>query len=161
MNHRLRGMHQCHPDIIQVSRISSLIGNAVLIALAAVYLIVAAYKDWTFLPGWIALGLFALSLIWYTWFAPGLFYRTFGFKVSDEELELRSGWIWLNDTVIPMTRIQHVELESGPMLRKYGLAEVKVVTAAKTHVIKALKLEEAEKLKQQIGELAKVVEHDE
>ncbi|MGM1049331.1 MAG: PH domain-containing protein [Bacillota bacterium] len=161
MNDRLASMHRCHPDSIKAERIAGFLFNAVLIAISIAYIIIASLKDWTLIPGWIAIGLFIFTLVWYTWVTPVLSYRTFGFKVSEEELELRSGWIWLTDTIVPMTRVQHVELERGPLLRKYGLAEVKVVTAAKTHVIMALESDEAERLKQQIGELAKVVEHDE
>lgn len=161
MNDRLTSMRRCHPDSIKASRISGFLFSAGLIVLSVAYLIYGASKDWTLIPGWISLGLFIFALIWYTWVVPVLSYKTFGFKVSEEELEIRSGWIWLSDTIVPMTRVQHVELERGPLLRQYGLAEVKVVTAAKTHVIMALESDEAERLKQQIGELAKVVDHDE
>lgn len=161
MNERLASMRRCHPDSVKASRIAGLAFNAVLLAIDIAYLIIATINDWTLIPGWTLLGLFIITLIWFTWLLPGLSFRTFGFKVSEEELEIRSGWIWLSDIIVPMTRVQHVELERGPLLRKYGLAEVKVVTAAKTHVIMALESDEAERLKQQIGELAKVVEHDE
>lgn len=161
MNDRLASMRRCHPDSVKAARIAGFMFNAVFIAISIAYLIVAVFKDWTLLPGWIGLGIFIFTLVWYTWIGPGLIYRTFGFKVSEEELEIRSGWIWLTDIVVPMTRVQHVELERGPLLRRYGLAEVKVVTAAKTHVIMALESDEAEGLKLQIGEFAKVVEHDE
>ncbi|WP_106768677.1 PH domain-containing protein [Paenibacillus faecalis] len=161
MNDRLASMRRCHPDSIKASRIAGSLFWAVLIALSVAYIFFAPIKGWTVLPGWIGLGLFILALIWFTWIEPVLSYRMFGFKVTEEELELRSGWLWLSDTIVPMTRVQHVELERGPLLRRFGLAEVKVVTAAKTHVIKALESNEAEELKKQIGELAKVVDHDE
>ncbi|NMO95125.1 PH domain-containing protein [Paenibacillus lemnae] len=161
MEERLRDMRRCHPDYVKVSRISGIIGGVTLMTAAAAYLLLAQSKGWTLIPGWAALALFIIAFIWFTCIEPGLTYRTFGFKVSPEQLELASGYIWLSDTVVPMTRVQHVELESGPLLRRYGLAEVKVVTAAKTHVIKALEKTEAEQLKFRIGELAKVVDHDE
>ena len=160
MDNRLDAMRRCHPDSVTISRITGFITDGVILLAAAAYLIMAAIFGWTLIPGWITIGLLILGA-WFTWAVPSFTYKQFGFKVSEEELELRSGWIWLSDTLVPMTRVQHVELERGPLLRKYGLAKVKVVTAATTHVIQALKLEEAEELKKQIGELAKVVDHDE
>ncbi|MUG67178.1 PH domain-containing protein [Paenibacillus campinasensis] len=160
MHHRLEHMNRCHPDYVTTSRIAGLIGEGVIMLAAVAYLIIASRIGWTLIPGWIVLGL-SLPSLWFTWYIPSFTYKHFGFMVTDEQLELRSGWLWLSDTLVPMTRIQHVELESGPLLRKYGLAKIKVVTAATTHVIEALKLEEAEALKKRIGELAKVVEYDE
>lgn len=161
MNERLASMRQCHTDSVKASRFTGLAFSAILLAIDIAYIVIAIINDWTLIPGWIGIGLFLVTLVWFTWILPALSYRTFGFKVSEEELEIRSGFIWLSDIVVPMTRVQHVELERGPLLRKYGLAEVKVVTAAKTHIIMALASDEAEQLKQQIGELAKVVEYDE
>lgn len=160
MLNRLDNMRRCHPDYVKTSRIAGLIGEGVILLAALAYLIIASRVGWTLIPGWIVLGLWIPS-VWFTWYIPSFTYKHFGFKVTDEQLELRSGWIWLSDTLVPMTRIQHVELESGPLLRKYELAKIKVVTAATTHVIEALNLEEAEELKQRIGELAKVVDTDE
>ncbi|MWV47191.1 PH domain-containing protein [Paenibacillus sp. HJL G12] len=161
MDQRMDLMRRCHPDSVKVSRMVGFIMGLIFIAVSTAYVVFAAWRHWTVLPGWIALALSILLLIWYTWVSPGIAYRMFGFRVSEEDLEIKSGWIWYKDIIVPMTRVQHVELERGPLLRKYNLAEVKVVTAATSHVIKALELREAESLKQRIGELAKVVEHDE
>jgi hypothetical protein len=60
-----------------------------------------------------------------------------------------------------MVRVQHVELESGPLMRKYDLASVSIVTAATTHRISGLKQPEAQQLKRRIGILAKVDDQDE
>ncbi|WP_237100240.1 PH domain-containing protein [Paenibacillus azoreducens] len=161
MNQRLDSMRRCHPDSVKVFRYSGFMTGLFLIGISILYLLIAKWKHWIFMPGWIAIGLSVLLLIWLTCFSPGISYRMFGFRVSEEELEIRSGWIWYTDIIVPMTRVQHVELERGPLLRKYNLAQVKVVTAATSHIIKALPLHEAEDLKRQIGDLAKVVEHDE
>ncbi len=160
MDHRMDTMRRCHPDSVTISRLTGFIMDGVILLASIAYLVMAGIFGWTQLPGWIAIGLLVAGA-WFTWSVPAFTYKQFGFRVSEEELELRSGWIWLSDTLVPMTRVQHVELERGPLLRKYGLAKVKVVTAATTHVIQALELEEAEALKKQIGELAKVVDHDE
>lgn len=161
MNERTEAMQRCHPDSVKASRIAGCITNGILILIAVLYLILANWKDWTLIPGWIGLGIFICTFIWYTWVEPPISYRIFAYQVREDELEVHSGWIVRTETLVPMTRVQHVELERGPLLRKYNLAQVKVVTAATSHLIHALKLEEAQQLKEQIGHLAKVVEHDE
>nr|WP_028544051.1 PH domain-containing protein [Paenibacillus taiwanensis] len=150
-----------HPHYIQVSRISGCITNMVLIAGSAAYLLIAHQKDWVLWPGWTALCLFVLTLVIYTWIVPVVEYERFKYEVFEEEVEIRSGLIWIRDVLIPMVKVQHVELESGPLMRRYALAEVKIVTAASTHRIKGLKLEHAEQLKLQVGKLARVVDADE
>ena len=161
MNERTEPMQRCHPDSVRASRIAGCITNLILIGIAVLYLFLANWKDWTLIPGWIGIGIFSLTFIWYSWVSPELSYRRFAYQVREEELEVHSGWLVRTETLVPMTRVQHVELERGPLLRRYNLAQVKIVTAATSHLIHALKLEEAQQLKEQIGQLARVVEHEE
>ncbi|WDM31287.1 PH domain-containing protein [Paenibacillus mucilaginosus] len=125
------------------------------------HLLLAHLFGWSFLPGWIALGLFALSFVLFVCFVPDAEVRWFSFDIREEELEFQSGALFINSVLVPMVRVQHVELGSGPLMRKYDLAEVKIVTAATTHKISGLKREDAERIKQQISRLARVVEPDE
>ncbi|MDQ0115635.1 PH domain-containing protein [Paenibacillus harenae] len=150
-----------HPDYIKVYRISELIMNGVFLLIIVAYSIVALWKDWTFIPVWISLGLFILSLVLFTWIIPKAKYARFQYELFEDELEIQSGLIFISNVLVPMVRVQHVELESGPLMRKFNLAGVSVVTAATTHKISGLKLEEAQQLKQRIGKLAKVDDQDE
>ena len=157
-SHSLRRLH---PKVKRATAVASLITNGIMGAIAVAYLVIAFNRDWTLWPGWAALGLFTLSFIWFGWILPALQYRYFSFRVAEDELEIHSGWLWITDTIVPMTRVQQVELESGPLLRKYGLAKVSIVTAAATLEIAGLEREEAEQLKRNIGHLAKVEDRDE
>ncbi|KQY79591.1 hypothetical protein ASD24_19860 [Paenibacillus sp. Root52] len=156
-----RELRRLHPKVKQATALTTLMVNGLLTLLAIGYLIVAWARDWTLWPGWAALGLFIVSFMWFGWALPALQYRYFSFRVAEDELEIHSGWLWITDTIVPMTRVQQVELESGPLLRKYGLAKVSIVTAAATLVIAGLEREEAEQLKRNIGHLAKVEDRDE
>ncbi|MCM3174709.1 PH domain-containing protein [Paenibacillus sp. MER 99-2] len=156
-----QSLRRLHPKVKRATAMTSLITNGILGAIAAAYLVVAFNRDWTLWPGWAALGLCILSFIWFGCALPALQYRYFSFRVAEDELEIHSGWLWITDTIVPMTRVQQVELESGPLLRKYGLAKVSIVTAAATLEIAGLEREEAEQLKRNIGHLAKVEDRDE
>ncbi|MEK3882486.1 PH domain-containing protein [Paenibacillus sp. PL2-23] len=145
-----------HRDYLKVYRITELMMNGIFLLLIAAYAIMAAWRDWTWIPVWICLGLLLLSLVLFTWLVPAVKYRRFRYELFDEELEMESGVIFITNVLVPMVRVQHVELGSGPLMRKFSLATVSVVTAATTHKIAGLKRDEAEALKRRIGQLAKV-----
>ncbi|WP_336776376.1 PH domain-containing protein [Paenibacillus sp. MMO-58] len=149
-----------HRDYITVYRISSLITHLVLYVIVIAYLTFAAWKHWTYIPGLIGLAVVSLSAVLFVWFFPEVKYRRFQYELFDEELEIKSGLIVIRNVLVPMVRVQHVELESGPLMRKYELASVAVVTAATTHRISGLKQSEAHFLKRRIGQLAKVDDQD-
>ncbi|RIX50764.1 hypothetical protein D3P08_18850 [Paenibacillus nanensis] len=150
-----------HHDYLKVYRISELISNGIFLIIIIAYLIVALWQDWTLIPVWICAGLLVLSLLVFTWLVPAVKYKRFRYELFEEELEIESGIIFISNVLVPMVRVQHVELGSGPLMRKFGLATVSVVTAATTHKIAGLKRDEAEALKRRIGQLAKVEADDE
>ncbi|KRE32694.1 PH domain-containing protein [Paenibacillus sp. Soil522] len=150
-----------HRDYITVYRISGLITHGILLAFIITYFSFALFWDWTLIPGWTALAIVAATFVLFTWIIPQLKYARFQYELFDDELEIQSGLIFLSNVLVPMVRVQHVELESGPLMRKYDLSSVSVVTAATTHRISGLKQPEAQQLKRRIGILAKVDDQDE
>lgn len=150
-----------HRDYIKVYQISELITHGIFLILIIAYFSFALWKDWTLVPGWIAVIIFVLTFVLFTWILPLMKFKRFQYELFDDELEIQSGLIFISNVLIPMVRVQHVELESGPLMRKYDLASVSIVTAATTHKISGLKQVEAQQLKRQIGLLAKVDDQDE
>ncbi len=82
------------------------------------------------------------------------------YEVRESEIELQHGLFIVKRTLIPMVRVQHVDTSQGPILRKYGLAEISISTAATVHTIPALIMEEADELRGRISVLARVAEDD-
>lgn len=150
-----------HPDYMTVYRISGFIAHGIFLAFIIAYFSFALYWDWTLIPGWIALAIVSATFVCFTWIIPQMKYARFQYELFDDELEIQSGLIFLSNVLVPMVRVQHVELESGPLMRKYDLASVSIVTAATTHRISGLKQPEAQQLKRRIGILAKVDDQDE
>lgn len=145
-----------HSNYKKASRVTSYISHLIfLLVIVAGYFLVS-WKDWTLLPIWIACAVFVISFIISTYIFPEYEYRSFSFDVFEEEIEIQSGIWFRSNVLVPMNRVQHVEVGSGPIMRKYHLASLKIVTAAKEHEIKGLNNEEAEILKTRIGELTKV-----
>jgi len=73
------------------------------------------------------------------------------YALRDHDIAYRSGLFWRKTTVLLFSRVQHVEVSSGPLQRKYGLASLKFFTAGGKSVdlkIEGLLREDAEKLKE-------------
>lgn len=91
---------------------------------------------------------------------PLIKWKRWRYEVREQEIELKHGIFIVTSTLVPMIRVQHVDTVQGPILRKYELATVTVSTAATTHEIPALELEEAEELRVYISRLARVADED-
>ncbi len=71
----------------------------------------------------------AAGLVLAVWL-PGLVYRGWRYRLGGEALELRHGVLTVRRSVVPYFRVQHVDLEQGPLERALGLARLKVHTAS-------------------------------
>jgi uncharacterized protein len=88
--------------------------------------------------GWRAFALIAWGVLTIVLFAgamigPALQYRRARYRVTPFGLEIRWGVIWRRITIVPRSRIQHTDVEQGPLLRRFGLAKLVVHTAGTEH----------------------------
>lgn len=60
---------------------------------------------------------------------PKLLWQSKGYQLRQHDLHYRRGVIWRHVTSLPYVRVQHVELESGPVERYFKLATLKFYTA--------------------------------
>ena len=72
--------------------------------------------------GWLGLG--ALG----TWFAYRRWKST-AWKLDATGLHLRRGRAWRREILVPRSRVQHLDIERGPIERHFGLATLIVHTA--------------------------------
>lgn len=84
-------------------------------------------------------------------------YRRYGFRLEDDGLVLRQGVFWRSETYVPSARIQHADLQHGPIDRRLDLASVVLHcsglrTAAIT--LPALPAAEAESIRDRLLERA-------
>jgi len=82
----------------------------------------------------------------YSW----LRYGAWGYLLRDEDLVIQSGVFFKLRRCIPRSRVQHVDITSGPLDRAFGLVEVHLFTAGGTGavaVIPGLSPEAAEQLR--------------
>lgn len=55
--------------------------------------------------------------------------QALGYLERDEDFVVRSGVLWRKQLVIPYGRMQYVEVNSGPLERRYGLCQLTLNTA--------------------------------
>ncbi len=86
---------------------------------------------------------------------PELRWRRWRYQVHAHEIELHHGLVWRTCTVVPLTRVQHVDVRQGPLERGFGLSAVVFHTAAEEHKIPALDKNEANSVRNQIATLTR------
>lgn len=85
-------------------------------------------------PEWITTGslvallvLFVLSMV-----LVNSRYRMAGYALRAHDIMYKSGVFWHSTTVIPYSRIQHVEISQGPIQSAFGIATLRIYTAGGT-----------------------------
>ena len=73
-----------------------------------------------------------------------------GVSLREFDVAYRSGLFWRKTVIVAFNRVQHVEVSSGPLQRKFGLATVKFFTAGGSSVdlkVDGLSTERAEQIR--------------
>ena len=101
-----------------------------------------------------------LSTYLFVFLIPKLRWRRWRYELFEQEIYIQHGILIMSRTLVPMIRVQHVDTQQGPILKKFQLASVTISTAATTHEIPALSDEDASDLRDRISALARVDEDD-
>jgi uncharacterized protein len=86
---------------------------------------------------------------------PRLRWRSWRYEVRDEEIDLLRGVLVVRRTLIPMTRVQHVDTQRTVLSDLFGLRSVTIHTAAGSHTIPALRPDDAAAIRDRIALLAR------
>ncbi len=78
------------------------------------------------IAGWLAI---TVVWIWHSFWYPARRYRAWGYRVAAQVLETRSGRLFQVTRLLPLNRLQHVDLQQGPFERSLGLARLILHTA--------------------------------
>jgi len=76
-----------------------------------------------------------------------------GYDISDDRLRVVAGLMFRKDTVVPFSRVQHIDVKQGPLERAFGIARLVLHTAG-THnasvVLPGLRHETASEMREAI-----------
>ncbi|WP_033919330.1 PH domain-containing protein [Sphingomonas sp. 37zxx] len=105
-------------------------GLALLIASGGIGTALFVQLDW---PGWV-LPLVALPLVaWIVAIAPARRFAAWGWALAEDELHVAWG-VWTQmHTIVPLSRVQHLDVAQGPIERACGVARLIVHTAGTAH----------------------------
>lgn len=101
-------------------------------------------------PWWPVTAAVALLAIWAATGAPIRRWRSWGWALAGDELHVAYG-VWTQvHTVVPLTRVQHIDVAQGPLQRPFGVATLVVHTAGTAHatvVLPGISREKANELR--------------
>ena len=92
-------------------------------------LLAAGLFDWFPVPLW-AWPVYAVVSIAYVIAMPRVRYRIHRWESTDSAVYTQTGWLSRERRIAPMSRVQTVDFEQGPVDRLLGLASVTVTTAS-------------------------------
>lgn len=89
-------------------------------------------------PAWPIPLTVALVALWAVAVAPRRRWAAWGWAVEGEEMHVAHG-VWTQvHTVVPLTRVQHIDVAQGPFERMFGVARLVLHTAGTAHAIVTL-----------------------
>ncbi|MFD3719286.1 PH domain-containing protein [Streptomyces sp. NPDC058674] len=135
--------------LLTLRRLLLVIWTTVLTAVTAVVLGLAVGPAWA-----AAAGVWPAVLVW-GWVLLGRNWRSWRYAERADDLLISRGVLWREETAVPYGRMQLVEVTSGPLERRFGLASVQLHTAAAATDAKipGLVPAEAERLRDRLTEL--------
>ncbi len=100
--------------------------------------------------------------LWITavFIVPPISWTRWRYSINENEIDLLRGIIVRKETLIPLSRVQHVDTRQGPLLRWFNLSSVTISTAATTHEIPGLDDVIADKVRKEISMYARLAEED-
>lgn len=147
-------LRSLHPAIRRIWWMAELLEAVILAGILA-----AAEHFWlhAYLPAFVPVGtlavlgaalLLAHAMVW-----PALRYRHWRFAIRGHDVLVLYGVIWKLRRCVPRNRIQHVDIEAGPIDRAFGLVKLSLFTAgtiSAVATIPGLTPDEAEQLREQL-----------
>lgn len=148
------------PRAVSVWKISASIYIGILWLILLTLTIFAVLWDWSFAYFIGAIMITILLSYLFIFLFPKLRYRRWRYEIFEQEIYIQHGIFIRTRTLIPMIRVQHVDTEQGPIMKRFQVASVSISTAATTHMIPALSEGDASDLRDRISQLARVDEDD-
>ena len=144
------GWRRVSPKYVWVDLVGNLIGSVVLTAAAALPAFLSGVPWLWALPA--ATAVIAIVAVALT---PRRV-RAIGYRMREDDLLFRRGILFSRVVAVPYGRMQLVDINRGPIARAFGLAELKLVTAAAATAVTlpGLANADAEQLRDRLVELA-------
>ena len=144
----LRPVSKLDPRVVAVWRWSvALWGAGAAVVAAVVGWILHHTYGWWPLVSVVAVSVTAAVVS--VWKGPPAVWAAWSYRLTNDSLELARGVLFREHSVIPWSRVQHVDISHGPLDRRFGLAQLQIHTASGKSDAKlpGLDADEAERLR--------------
>ena len=81
-------------------------------------------------PHWVVGAVWLVAGATYAVAMPQWRYRVHRWEATPRAIYTQSGWLWQERRIAPLSRVQTVDLERGPIAQLLGLASVTITTAS-------------------------------
>lgn len=112
-----------HPNHVKELRVQALLTAVPFVIAALVLEVRALLFPGAFLVPVVAVFLFIVLRM------PLRRYSARGYDMGDDRLRVAKGLLFRSDTVVPFGRVQHIDVNQGPLERLFGLATLTLYTA--------------------------------
>ena len=142
------------PRAIRLWRITGLINMLpLLIGAGVAFWALVRFGDYSlFVAGLPVLAMLVLGVA-IVGVVPPLRWRMWRYEIRPDEIDLQRGILWIERTLVPLARIQHVDTRQGPLQRRFGLSTVVFYTAAGPNRIPELSTQVAAEVRDRIAVL--------
>ncbi|TRD11457.1 hypothetical protein FGU71_06020 [Erythrobacter insulae] len=118
-----------HPNFKKVLRIKATLATIPFL-IAALFIEGALIDNGnSFLPVGVVIGAVLILAIVFVLRLPSRRYIARGYQISNDRLRVVRGILWRSDTVVPFGRVQHIDVDQGPLERFFDIATLTVHTA--------------------------------
>lgn len=151
------------PKAITVWRIRDAIYSLVTLTIIGTLIYLSYYFEWF---QWIQVILSViftyrvLNTIYKLTIHPVYLQKTWRYEIDPNYIQLKYGYFHRTHTLIPMSRIEYVNTNQGPLLRKFDLASLTFGTVTSSHDIPAISIDEAKRLREKIAQFAQIEQND-
>ncbi|MEP0189237.1 MAG: PH domain-containing protein [Erythrobacter sp.] len=116
-----------HPNYKTVLRVQAVLYSIPLLIAALV--VEAAIAAQSLLPSGVIAGPVMLICIVFIIRLPARRFHARGYNMSIDRLRVVRGLWWHSDTVVPFGRVQHIDVDQGPLERFFGISTLTLHTA--------------------------------
>lgn len=127
---------------------------AIYLVINVIIYFILSFFDWPIWIVWIPVAFMVLSIPYEVFLAPKWKYETTRYQINETNIQIIEGKIINSKVLIPMRKVQHIELEQGPIVKRYQLMSIIISTAAGTHNISCIDESIAEQICVEINRYA-------
>jgi len=121
--------HHVAPEAVRYWALKSLVGAVIQWLVVTALYVFAIPEDWKVWAGPVAIAIVAISIVELA-VVPQWRFRVHRWEVTDTAIYTRSGWLTREQRIAPLSRVQTVDSQRGPLMRLFRLSSITVTTAS-------------------------------